>query len=544
LTFVIQVLYGQDLIVQTNQVIEWEFHSVKEYNNPFREIDLFINIEQPDGSRFILPAYWAGGNLWKFRFSSPTAGIYKFTSNCNDIENDALHNKKGLFEIIPYTGKNPLFVHGPVHVSDNKKYLQHHDKTPFFWLADSWWHGMTTRFRWPYDFKFLTNDRKDKGFTVIQFAIGFPCDIEPFDPRGQNEAGDPWDHEWISINPEYFDLTDKRIDHLVDEGILPNIVGSWGYYIKWAGVENMKKHWNYLIARYGAYPVTWTLAGESTLAWYDDLSTRWEEEKAIFRDQWSQVAKYVKENDPYQHLLTVHPGPNSGDLMPINEMQYIDMIMCQSGHDGYYTFPRSIDFIKKAQQLFPDRPVIHGEVCFEGMGGKSWHDVQRFLFWSNIMMGTPGFSYGAEGIWQFNTEEILFGPSPAGNVWGNVPWEEAYMYQGSKELGLGKKFLEGYDWWKLNPSQDRLESRGDDVGSLLFSAQIEEEHVFVYMFRKPAPWRDYKVNGFMPCNTYDVTWFNPITGDIIHSELTAGDDGKISITQAPVMQDWILVINI
>jgi hypothetical protein len=537
--------HSQSLNIQTNQVIEWQYVSAVEYSDPFNDIDLNARILHPDGTIFILPAFWAGGNVWKFRFSSPNPGEYKFITECNDTNNKDLHKKKGKIQINLYAGSNPLYTHGAIHVSDNKKYLQHHDGAPFFWLADSWWHGMTKRFEWPDDFKYLVNDRITKGFTVIQFAIGFPCDIEPFDPRGQNEAGDPWDKQWRSIRPAYFDLTDLRIQHLIDKGMVPNIVGAWGYYIKWAGVDAMQKHWKYLIARYGAYPVIWTLAGESTLAWYPDLSMRWEEEKKIFRKSWSEVAGFIREKDPYRRLLTVHPGPISGEFKPIDNMAYIDMFMCQSGHDGYFDLNRSIEFIQKAQKLFPDKPVIHGEVCFEGMNGRSLNDVQRFLFWSNIMMGTPGFSYGAEGIWQFNTEEHLFGPSPMGNVWGNVPWEEAHAYRGSTEIGLGKKFLENYDWWKITPVPHRLESRETDPVKIPFCAEIKDEYIFIYMFRKPARWSRYLVNGLESDKSYSVTWFNPITGEVIENDtFSASTDGKIDINRVPVMQDWVLIIHL
>lgn len=36
----------------------------------------------------------------------------------------------------------------------------------------------------------------------------------------------------------------------------------------WMGVDKMKKHWRNLVARYGAYPVVWSLAGEWTMAFY------------------------------------------------------------------------------------------------------------------------------------------------------------------------------------------------------------------------------------------------------------------------------------
>jgi hypothetical protein len=194
--------------------------------------------------------------------------------------------------------------------------------------------------------------------------------------------------------------------------------------------------------------------------------------------------------------------------------------------------------------LYPEKPVIHGEVCFEGMDGKSLADVQRFLFWSNMLMGAPGFSYGVEGIWQFNTEEQLFGPSPAGNVWGNVPWEIAHKYDGSKQLGFGRLFLEKYEWWKLKSAQERVEINPDDVVSSPFCATLDDDYLFVYMFRKPTKWRSYKVNGLSPHKQHVVTWYDPITGNKSDSNLTANSAGVIVVESAPIMQDWVLVVNL
>ncbi len=56
--------------------------------------------------------------------------------------------------------------------------------------------------------------------------------------------------------------------YLVEQGFTPCIVGAWGYFMPWMGVEKMKAHWRYLIARYGALPVVWCAAGEANLPWY------------------------------------------------------------------------------------------------------------------------------------------------------------------------------------------------------------------------------------------------------------------------------------
>ena len=41
----------------------------------------------------------------------------------------------GVVRVKPYTGTNLLFLHGPLRVSANKRYLEHLDGKPFFFRA-------------------------------------------------------------------------------------------------------------------------------------------------------------------------------------------------------------------------------------------------------------------------------------------------------------------------------------------------------------------------------------------------------------------------
>jgi len=540
------LLESQILSTHSHQVIEWGYQSGKSYQDPFRDVEVRAEITQPDGSVVNLPAFWAGGNEWRFRYASGMSGIHEFETICSDSSNFGLHGKKGRIEIRKYKGENPLFQHGPIRVSNDDRYLEHEDGTPFFWLADSWWHGMTTRFSWPGDFKELTQDRKDKGFSVIQFAIGFPCDIEPFDPRGQNQAGDPWTSDFGTINPAYFDLVDLRFNWLLKQGLVPNIVGLWGYYMKFMGVEKVKEHWDYLIARYGAYPVTWTLCGEVTLAYYPDLESDWEYYKEQFREQWSEVARHIQQHDPFDRLLTVHPGPGIHDGKdPLNDMDALDFVMVQSGHGGFHSLPKAREFVDRFMTRCPDQPVMHGEVCFEGMnGGGSGEKVQRFLFWTDLMSGTCGFSYGVEGIWQFNTKSQLFGASPGGNIWGNVPWEVACHYPGSKQLGVGKAILEKFDWWKLKPDPGRVTQNGDDELFRPYAATIGDSQIIFYLPQFPTRWRNMTVHGLSVDKQYSGEFIDPITGEKhLIADFGPDEAGNWSIPSAPIMQDWVMVLK-
>lgn len=539
-------IHAQPLQTFTHQVVQWEFISDETYENPFRDVVVTAEIEERESGEVIsIPAFWAGGNTWKFRFSSPNPGKYTFVTACTDRKNKSLHKKKGEIEVLPYQGDNPLYRRGGVHVSEKGNFLEHRDGTPFFWLADSWWHGMTTRLAFPEDFESLAQDRKAKGFNVIQFAIAFPCDIAPFDPRGRNEAGDPWDEEFQSINPAYFDLVDLRINRLLDMGLVPNIVGLWGYYMKFMGVDNVKMHWAYIMARYGAYPVTYTLSGETTLAYYPDLAENWDYYKDQFRRLWSEVAQFIQESDPYDRLLTTHPGPGIHDgKNPLYGMQHLDMIMLQSGHKAFQTVAASNRFLKTYRERFPDKPIIHGEVCFEGMFGSSWQDVQRLLFWSNVLQGTPGYSYGAEGIWQFNTPEDLFGPSPTGNVWGNVPWQEAMHYKGSQQIGHSAQFLRQLPWWKLQAAPQRL-SYHATIENIYdpYAAEVGE-NILIFFTKIGFKNNQLHVSGLQPNHPYEYSFFDPIAGQLYPAvTVTSSAKGTWTVPTPPVMQDWVLLLK-
>jgi len=542
------LLFGQKTIqIQQNCVAEWSYFSNIKHNNPFRDVILDLKVKSPSGLEMTIPAFWVGKNEWRFRFSANEPGTYRFVTLCNDKKDKSLNQQKGTIIVSEYSGDNQLYKHGGLKISSDKRHFEQADGKPFFWLADEWWHGMVTRFKWPEDLKTLTADRKEKGFSVIGFAIGFPCDIKPFDTRGQNENGDPWiDSTFMSINPAYFDLTDKRIQYLVEEGLVPNIVGSWGYYLKWSGIENMKLYYRYLIARYAAYPITWTLAGEVTLPYYDDTSNgEGNKFKAQQRKDWSEVGRYLQANEPYNRLVTVHPGPGIWDgKPPLDDMSVLDFIFLQSGHSGFHTLPRAIEQVKENLKLYSDKPVLHGEVCFEGMQGSSWEDIQRFLFWSNILSGTAGYSYGSEGIWQFNTKSQLFGASPAGNVWGNVTWDVCMNYSGSKQVGIGKKILEKVDWWKLESHPEWIESKDTSNIFSYYCAGIEDKLHLIYLYQKPSKFNPYIVTHLKSNTIYNYQFIDPITGEFYPEKtLTTDSNGKWKVPLTPIMQDFVLKIS-
>src|ERR1043166_860004 len=169
-----------------NCVTEWSYRSGKSYGDPFNEVTLDVVFTSPKGDTQIVPAFWAGENLWRVRHASPLVGRHKFHTVCSDASNPDLHGQEGVLEVAPYTGDHPLFQRGPLRVSANRRHLEHHDGTPFFWLADTWWMSLCKRLEFPGEFQMLAADRVRKGFTVIQIVAGLYPDMPSFDPRGAN----------------------------------------------------------------------------------------------------------------------------------------------------------------------------------------------------------------------------------------------------------------------------------------------------------------------------------------------------------------------
>jgi hypothetical protein len=168
--------------VDANQVAEISLVSEKIYQNPFMEVELDVIIMPPDGAQLRVPAFWAGGNRWCFRYASATPGLHIWRSECSDKTNTKLHGLAGKIEVTAYHGGNVLYQHGPVRVAKDHRHFEHADATPFFWLADTWWKGLCKRLTWE-GFQELTADRKAKGFNAVQIVCGPYPDEGMFEDR-------------------------------------------------------------------------------------------------------------------------------------------------------------------------------------------------------------------------------------------------------------------------------------------------------------------------------------------------------------------------
>ena len=464
------------------EVFETSFETTKPYANAFTDVEVNVTFRQGD-KQWMMPAFWAGGGKWTVRFAPPAKGDYRYRVECSDPANPELAGKEQTLRVVDYKGSNRLLKHGFLLVSANHRHFEHADGTPFFWLGDTWWKGLCQRLSWE-GFQELTADRKAKGFSVVQIVCGRYPDEPGFLPRWENEGGKPYaTKDFTAINLSYFDYADRRIQHLADAGIVPAIVGGWGRpdcNSLEAGVANIKRHWRNLVARYGAYPTVWIIGGESA------------------GPEWTEVARYVQQIDPYGRPASIHPG-DSG-RKSVTDESVINFDMLQTGHGDWDAARGAIPKLKAAYDRKPPMPAMIGEYCYEQHMQTAFQDEQRYVFWGSLLNGAAGLTYGAAGVWHMSVE----GDPGITPIYDWTTWQEGMNFPGSTQLGLGKKLLEEYPWWRFEPHPEWTEADS-------FAAGIPGEVRFIYQPRRGVyNWNGTVVKGIEREVPYHAFYFNPV----------------------------------
>ncbi|HEX7434766.1 MAG TPA: DUF4038 domain-containing protein [Anaerolineaceae bacterium] len=532
------------ITVLAHRVVEFSLNATHAHADPFNTLEVDAVFNGPTGEMRV-PAFWAGNHEWRVRFSAFQPGHYTYRTTCAATDDSGLDGQTGRVDVLPTPEgeTNPLYRHGGIRPAASRAYLEHQDGTPFFWLGDTWWMAFCGRMGWPEDFQRLVADRKSKGFSVGQMVAGLFPDMQPLDQRGWNEGGPAWQEGFTHINPPFFDQADLKLQYMVSQGILPLVVSAWGYYLPLLGIEKMKKHWRYLVARWGAYPVAWCLAGEVAMPFY--LAKDKAADAMTQKQGWSEVGRYLAAVDPFHRPLTVHSSAYSESPRELTDPSCLDFNFFQAAHGNLNAAVTSARHAATVVQTTTLKPVINGETTYEGILGTAWQDVQRFSFWSNWLSGVMGYSYGANGVWQVNRPGEPFGPSPHGMSWGDLPWQDAMALPGSTQVGLGKRLLETYPWWKFEPHPEWIDPHAGGENWLLpYAAGIPGQLAVVYFPYPLAPWeKSHILHGLQPGQPYTAFYFNPANGAHQAIPIEVDAQGDWQVTGPSLGQDMVLVVE-
>lgn len=519
-------------------------------------VDAVVAAAPAGAADWRVPCFRTGRGEFRFRFAPPQPGRYAWRTESAQA---AAHGLRGVIDVPAAAAATGLFRRGHLQVAADGRTLQHADGTPFFWLADTWWMAFTHRLPWPGEFARLTQDRVAKGFTVIQVVAGplpdYDAPAQAFDPGQANETGWPWEPGWRDINAAYYDRMDLGLRHLLDHGLVPCIVGMWGYWALTMGEERVRRHWRHLVARYAAWPVVWCLAGETTMATYGTLfrgdAAAMDAEREQQRALWSRLAACLQSTDPWHSPITTHPrapGASRQDLLPGT---HLDLDMVQTTHMGYSGLHGHLETLTTALAQSPPHPVFVAEANYEGIMGSSWADIQRFLFWTAMTQGCCGHTYGAQGLWGMHSKQAPY-RGFTGN-WGRGFWEDAMHYAGSAQVGLGARILARYPWHRCRPFTEPAAAALGRPWS--FATGIPGELAIYYL---PANTNDPRHMGCVA-----EGWMGeclPLrlpSGSVFHAafvDLISGAESAIGMAapdaagqwtppRKPSSEDWLLVLS-
>ncbi len=445
---------------------------------------------------------------------------------------------------------------GPVLRRSGRR-LVDEEGIPFFWLADTWWFALCDRVSTD-ELRELARLRVRQGFTVVQVVAGLLPEVDAFDELGDLGGRWPWTPEFGDIDPRWWDDAEQRLAIIVEEGLTPAVVGGWSYYLLDAGPERMRRHWREVLARWAAFPVVWCVAGEAGLPHYHQLDEPdLDDVVAGLSAGWREIAAEVRTLDGYRSVVTVHPCPafaHFSSTDAIGSADDLDLIWLQTGHADRSSIDDSLIALDRELAAPHGLPVINSEVCYEGIAAGSSATLQRFLFFSHVLSGAAGHSYGAQGLWAFRRSED---PGP-GIMWGDATWQEAAALPGSAQLGRCATFLRSFDWAALVPAPDALSVHASDRCRVLPYAARVGDALIAYVpavSLLPADrgisraLRDLTFTGLRP-GRWRVDYWNPRHDDAQRGfESDVGDDGRLPLHAAtrrsavPSMEDWVVVVS-
>jgi len=535
------------LATQAHRCAEWTLTASRRREDPWGETAVTAVMTAADGSTQRVPAFWDGGLTWRVRLSAATPGTRHIRTECADSTDAGLHGRRAVLDVGPADAQeaNPLYRHGAVRIASSGAFFEHADGTPFSWLADTWWMLMSERVSWPEGFKRLCARRAEQGFTVVQTVVGFQPDTTPFDGRDANAGGSPWVGDYRHINPGYFQACDRRLAHLVEIGVVPCILGGWGYHMLFMGKERLVAHWRYLVARYAAWPVIWCLAGEGAMPYY--LSKDHAGESGKLRAAWPDVARAVRETDPWRRPLTLHPRRHSWD--DTADPATLDFHMLQAGHMPFS--PRiALEALAAGRERYPERIIVNAEPPYEGHGGTNGPDVQRYSFWSSMLSGANGYTYGAAGIFQANDRERPTGDRPDGGAFDAVFWDEAMLFPGAEQIAAGNRLLRSLPFHRFRPHPEwvALDLRwGHDAYPIPvrpFASGIPGECRLIYLPLRWYHWDGPLLRGLEPGVRYAASYIET-TAMRRHElgEITGDTEGEWRGPTLPYMHDWLLLLE-
>jgi len=531
----------------------WEttLTSSKTYANPFLDHDLKVTYTSPTGKTYTSYGFWDGAAVFKIRFMFNEPGHWRWQTTFSDTHNSALHDQSGSVQVTSYHGDSPLYKHGYLKASENKRCLVHSDGTPFLLIADTAWTAYiyATDSEWR---QYIDDRRCKKINTILMSSCCVTKDESSRDAEG--EVFFP-NSSPLRINPAAWRHLDQKVQYANDHGIFMVIAGLLnGQVVGNAEAHEVDAFVKMLSAR---------LAGNHViLSPMQDWGTfHWERHHI--------VGNTIREVLPF-HLITQHlrrssdrKTPNSHrDLttgaewtLHFHHDSYLDFSGIQTAHGASLADSEPLnddqkmnlaakDHIQWIDEVYaeePHKPVVILEGMYElNEGTESVENsramVRRQGYWS-FLNGACGYASSCHAIWGWGKMNIGWAKPPI----ECPPVSEGLKYIYATYLTYMSDCFNRIKWWTLEPNhEDLIHNQADNYYQRMLLAKSSDNRLAV-AYLPDNSHIEIDMSGF--ASPMKATWHRTTSGTYQNGPNPVMNRGVYGFDKPGGWQDAVLLLE-
>lgn len=452
-TIQIAVLNAPPKTVEKFSPIEIALNVTADYSNPFDPSDINVTaVFKGPTQEIIVPAFFyqeyerrlisgreqlapVGVPHWRVRFTPVEEGLYEFYVEASDKWGGKARSETYTFEVRSSTLPGFVKVH-----SDRRYFVFDNGSSAFFIGLNTCWSGG----RGTYDYDDWFKALADAGINLVRIWMAPWCFGIEWDQLGRYNLREAWKLDYVIKLAEKYNI--YVILCLMNHGQLSTVNNpQWNdnpynkakggplskpeeFWVSEEAKDLFKRRLRYIVARWGysTHVLAWELWNEV------DLTDNYETARASVAQWHKEMASYIKQIDPYKHLVTTSfANPNLDPL--IWSLEEIDFVTIHRyGPEGFQDLAGTLHaLVERALERY-GKPVLVTEfgidwrwwgepLYYRDKEGVGLHDG----LWATIMAGSPATAmswWWDNYIHPFNlyyhfraVAEFLRGVKPAGS---------------------------------------------------------------------------------------------------------------------------------
>jgi len=425
-------------------IYETELVQQSDVENPYWDLEAKAFLTGPEETTVAVDLFWDGGKSWRFRFSPPTVGLWRWRTVSPD---SGLDGRRGQFQCVASERRGGIRAR-----QDFPFHFEYEDGTPYWLFGDTHWSLFGSDPEKNYTRRTFENYVRRRAEQKFNFAEGILTS-----PPAGNEGGPIFtDDRQRRLSVPFFREVDERVDFLNGHGLTVMMFLSWSgiqheychpAWNDFADAEARLKYARYVASRYGAMNVCFGVVGE------------WEGNRNLL-PEFEAMARLLYRH-PNRRMVCIHPSP--GTTRQFNDREWM------SFGDYAQTYTNLHSMILKSRLHDPGsrtswpperrKPVVNGEYALfmrdQNGDGKvdkpnsDSVDTIRHATW-DIVMGGGYFVTGFGSTYWGGYRNPRAGFAPGAAI--DAPWEQQVQHIYDLFTTL--------QWWKLEPSDHRVEAVG------------------------------------------------------------------------------------